>query len=586
MNTKPLNSFWVAQKYIEKPLLYYGRKFDIRVWAIFTNHNEVFLYKKGYLRTSSFDYDMKNNNNYVHLTNNCLQKHGDNYGKHEEGNTLSFETFAKYLEEAYPEYAIDFDKQIYQRMRDLIIDTYLCWKKNLNPSKRKHCFELFGYDFLIDEDIRTWLLEVNTNPYLGVPNNYIADMLPKMLDDMFEIVLDPLIAPKNDVRNNTSNDYELIYCEFGSNHHPDGPFNARSPFNRSVYPIPELNPELKNLKHIKGNLSKEEAKEEEDAIGDIKGRASVEEKEKVVNNNIDAIFAHLYNLFYNKISIDPLYVQNKISRIFSSLVNWELLSDKQAKAACKALKLVAGSTVSFLLGDQKNLVQISNIIKSQNVKVEIQNVVLESLIQICKEIGIKKKIMCNKILHDLISISLESCDEANFHNHHESLRSQAIKLLENLSGFEIKNVYYIPGETREMEKLRKFFIAQGGLIAIMILAQKSLDENLIKISENLLSNLEHSDWEYQNSIIEIMKESLKAKNTQTATSLVLKKIDSFKEKENKENISAESESNLVESENFGKESQSLNEIIFYETGESFEKEKNRGKSEKTISFPR
>lgn len=35
------------------------------------------------------------------------------------------------------------------------------------PSKRKNAFELFGYDFLIDEDLRTWLIEVNTNPYLG-----------------------------------------------------------------------------------------------------------------------------------------------------------------------------------------------------------------------------------------------------------------------------------------------------------------------------------------------------------------------------------------------------------------------------------
>lgn len=53
-------------------MLFKGRKFDIRVWALFNNKNEIFMFKHGYLRTSSDDYNLKNGNNYVHLTNNCL----------------------------------------------------------------------------------------------------------------------------------------------------------------------------------------------------------------------------------------------------------------------------------------------------------------------------------------------------------------------------------------------------------------------------------------------------------------------------------------------------------------------------------
>jgi len=37
-------------------------------------------------------------------------------------------------------------------------------KKSIDPSKRKNCFELFGFDFIIDEDMNIWLIEVNTNP--------------------------------------------------------------------------------------------------------------------------------------------------------------------------------------------------------------------------------------------------------------------------------------------------------------------------------------------------------------------------------------------------------------------------------------
>jgi len=46
----------------------------------------------------------------------------------------------------------------------------------LNPNKRKNVFEFLGYDFLIDEDFRTWLIEVNTNPYIGTPNKFIGNL--------------------------------------------------------------------------------------------------------------------------------------------------------------------------------------------------------------------------------------------------------------------------------------------------------------------------------------------------------------------------------------------------------------------------
>ena len=66
----------------------------------------------------------------------------------------------------------------------------------MNPNKRKNVFELLGYDFLIDEDFRLWLIEVNTNPYFGVPNPFIAGLLPKMMDDLLSLVVDPIFPPK------------------------------------------------------------------------------------------------------------------------------------------------------------------------------------------------------------------------------------------------------------------------------------------------------------------------------------------------------------------------------------------------------
>jgi hypothetical protein len=56
------------------------------------------------------------------------------------------------------------------RIKDLIIDSVLSCKTILNKNNRSSCFELFGYDFLVDDDFMVWLIEVNENPYLGLSN--------------------------------------------------------------------------------------------------------------------------------------------------------------------------------------------------------------------------------------------------------------------------------------------------------------------------------------------------------------------------------------------------------------------------------
>lgn len=94
---------------MEKPLLVYRRKFDIRVFALLT-YNANFekmegslrgwFYEEGYIRTSCKEYNLSTggaDNTFMHLTNDAVQKQSADYGKYEAGNKISYSDFDKIL---------------------------------------------------------------------------------------------------------------------------------------------------------------------------------------------------------------------------------------------------------------------------------------------------------------------------------------------------------------------------------------------------------------------------------------------------------------------------------------------------------
>jgi len=204
------NSF-IIQKYIEQPALVKRRKFDIRVWVFVSHEMEVFFFKEGYLRTSSHDYSNSKNDlddDYIHLTNNAIQKSCPTYGVHEDGNMISFDEFRKYLKTncnteatttASNLSAVDFDKDILPVMKYQAAASVIAVRKKLNVSKKKQCFELFGFDFILDQDYNTWLIEVNTNPCLEESSKLLQRLLPRMIDDMLKLTLDKVFMPEQEL---------------------------------------------------------------------------------------------------------------------------------------------------------------------------------------------------------------------------------------------------------------------------------------------------------------------------------------------------------------------------------------------------
>lgn len=71
----------------------------------------------------------------------------------------------------------------------------------VNRRNRKYGMQLLGYDFMIDENLKIWLIEVNANPCIEESSNLLKMLLPRMIDDAFKLSLDKVFTPDVDFGN-------------------------------------------------------------------------------------------------------------------------------------------------------------------------------------------------------------------------------------------------------------------------------------------------------------------------------------------------------------------------------------------------
>ena len=80
-------------------------------------------------------------------------------------------------------------------MNKMTTDVFRACHGKLDPKRRLNTMEVFGLDFMICDEFRPYLIEVNTNPCLELSSPLLARLIPTMLENSFKIGIDGVFFP-------------------------------------------------------------------------------------------------------------------------------------------------------------------------------------------------------------------------------------------------------------------------------------------------------------------------------------------------------------------------------------------------------
>ncbi|XP_051747765.1 probable tubulin polyglutamylase TTLL1 isoform X2 [Ctenopharyngodon idella] len=212
---------YVISLYIDNPLLIGGKKFDLRLYVLVTSYRPLkcYMYKLGFCRFCTVKYTPSTSeldNMFVHLTNVAIQKHGDDYN-HVHGGKWTVSNLRLYLESTRGR---DVTNHLFDQIHWIIVQSLkavavspdhegatvthldcsdvelkviiiiMCSSSRLQPvmNNDKHCFECYGYDIIIDDRLKPWLIEVNASPSLTSSTANDRILKYNLINDTLNIV--------------------------------------------------------------------------------------------------------------------------------------------------------------------------------------------------------------------------------------------------------------------------------------------------------------------------------------------------------------------------------------------------------------
>lgn len=115
---------------------------------------------------------MNNNDRFVNLTNYAVQKHCKD---RKDECMITYEEFQRFVSDTYSE--ADFAR-VQADIEKIITEVSFAARDNMEP--RANTFQILGWDFMVDEELRVWLIETNRSPDL-MPTTGVTKRLTEQL---------------------------------------------------------------------------------------------------------------------------------------------------------------------------------------------------------------------------------------------------------------------------------------------------------------------------------------------------------------------------------------------------------------------
>jgi tubulin polyglutamylase TTLL1 len=180
----------VISQYIDQPLLVGGKKFDLRLYVLVTSYKPLrcFKYRHGFARFCTVNYSnevSEIDNQLIHLTNVAVQKHGEGYNSL-HGGKLHVEKLALYM---LANFGREASERCWEGVDAMIVQSLKACQSVIHSDK--HCFECYGFDILLDSNLRPWLIEVNASPSLSGTTENDRSLKNKLIHDVLNLVIPP-----------------------------------------------------------------------------------------------------------------------------------------------------------------------------------------------------------------------------------------------------------------------------------------------------------------------------------------------------------------------------------------------------------
>jgi len=194
----------IVQRYIRKPYLLDDLKFDLRLYVLVYGCDplRIYLFKEGLARFATENYVKPNRKNmdnlYMHLTNYAINKHSKNFifNSNAENPNIGHKRSLASIWKHIDEHGGD-SKSIRRKIKRCIVKTLCAVQPQLSrclrscqPSNFENniCFEILGFDILLDHKLKPWLLEVNHSPSFTVDTPFDNKVKTELIADTVRLL--------------------------------------------------------------------------------------------------------------------------------------------------------------------------------------------------------------------------------------------------------------------------------------------------------------------------------------------------------------------------------------------------------------